>query len=500
MDKHRRVSGFNSQEHPFLQPFSSFDFIEKHYGGEDSIRRIFSLARSHGADKLVVENISPIGILKEVQEDLQSLYPDYTSKGIHRLSFWKIDKLIGYAIVKHDMAQKSRKAPIDRWHVFESIMPKYEHAHNCVRHTKPVIIRVGNTDYNLEGYLYCQQNSLSYACAHVALRTILSSRKSIVDVSYRDIRKIACDQSKGKGLDPDQIGKVLNHFGVKYQAIDYGEASKTDKAIRNAHPYNQLVYSGVESGGGALIGFKLGSRKRFHIIPAFGHTFNKDTWIVDAEQRYFQIKTDLEYIPSERWTSSLLAHDDNVGPNYCIPRLYIENKSVSYVAEIFREGIQYSGTEAEVIAINWLDSIFEYFDNNEIWQFRILSQTRRKSIILRAVALSKQEYIQHLQSMKDWKGNIEDFNFVKTIEKYVPEYLWMVEISTTQLFPANERKLGEIILDGSVSFQDKNPLATYCFARIPSRFIVPVSIVKGGRKQIQIFKSLLISHTELWKG
>jgi len=74
--------------------------------------------------------------LLEEQNDLQNFYKDYQSLSIVRLSFWNDSRPIGYAIVKHDAATRSDSVYIDRWHVFEAVMPKYDHRHNCIRKSK----------------------------------------------------------------------------------------------------------------------------------------------------------------------------------------------------------------------------------------------------------------------------------------------------------------------------------------------------------------------------
>jgi hypothetical protein len=56
----------------------------------------------------------------------------------------------------------------------------------------------------------------------------------------------------------------------------------------------------------------------------------------------------------------------------------------------------------------------------------------------------------------------------------MPEYLWMIEISIPQLFPANERKLGEIILNASVKFDFDKPtdFKLFVLARLPGSYFL----------------------------
>ena len=52
-----------------------------------------------------------------------------------------------------------------------------------------------------------------------------------------------------------------------------------------------------------------------HAIPIFGHTFNNDTWVADADATYFELSKDVGYMRSDSWLGNFIVHDDNHGPN-----------------------------------------------------------------------------------------------------------------------------------------------------------------------------------------
>ena len=231
----------------------------------------------------------------------------------------------------------------------------------------------------------------------------------------------------------------------------------------------------MESGSGAFVGFRLtGQNLRAggsHIIPFYGHTFNKDTWVPNADVSYFHIGEDVGYFPSESWTSSYLGHDDNFGPNFCIPRLYMESKNVDYVVELFRPGVSYGGTEAEAFAVNILYSVLESVDRTKNkWIFRLFQWADKRQVVFRAQAMSSSEYGSHLKSLTDWEGNTENLNGCQLIEEEIPKFVWVVEISTPHLFPANERKIGEVVLDATQSISLQNEVTAFdlfVMARLP---------------------------------
>ena len=405
--------------------------------------------------------------------------------------------------------------PHDGWHIFEAVFRKYPHQHNCVPQPQKYFLTVGAKTFDIEGVLYCQQNTLNKACAQVAIRSLLSRLLPETDVSYRRINQIASSVDPShipnQGLDVQQIRKIFDVYGIKYSDVDYSikaTATPEEKEKKNQQqidlPYQKYAYSGLESGGGALVGFRCTNSRREearHIIPIYGHTFNKDTWAPDANFAYFRIGTKAGYIPSEIWTSSFVGHDDNLGPNYCIPRLYIQKEKVDYVLEVFRPGIAYSGVEAEAVALNILYSLIADLDSSKnSWILRLKQWCSCQRLVFRALALSKNEYMSHLRSLSDWEGNNESTEICSVLESELPDYVWAVEISTPQLFPANKRKLGEILFDGTGNITKLDGSLNsdlFIFARLPGVYMLGGNVDEHGRPEFIQVSSFLESHTDL---
>lgn len=60
------------------------------------------------------------------------------------------------------------------------------------------------------------------------------------------------------------------------------------------------------------------------------------------------------------------------------------------------------------------------------------------------------------------------------------EMVWVVEISTPQLFPGNERKLGEIVLEATLPLDLKDDSSlknVFMFARLPGIYLLGVMSV-----------------------
>lgn len=514
MDEHRSCDCTSLRVFSTEQPFSSFEHIETFYGNLfPSIQRLFSLARAQGARTLMMEDIPPKGIIHDENEEILSYFPDFVSEGLYRISFWtsrfaapskehcQNDDCLGYAILKHDRVASK---PYDRWHVFEAVFRKYDDPHNVIPNPMKYHVSLGGVDVVLEGLLYAQQNTLNKTCSQVALRSVLTRLVSS-EVSYREInnkvRAVARTTfAPSDGLEIAEIRAVLSGFGVGF--VDYEYAAHIPKE-RRRHPYQRFIYQGIESGAGALLAFHYtGPAARpndRHIIPFYGHTFNKDTWAPDADLAYFRLGERVGYIPSEYWTSSFLGHDDNFGPNFCVPRLYVERRQVEYAAELLKPGIIISGVQAQALALQFLYSVLREMakdpsasTNNWLRWLLVHAQRDIQRIILRAVPLNLDAYLHHISNQSDWEGHVEDKQLIDIFSKLLPKQLWIVELSIPQLFPANERKLGDIVLDGGKPL-GSDISSCFSFVRIPNRYYLQYSRRKGKRDFLMV-KSNLTSH------
>lgn len=513
MSNHRLVPPSSITVKPFSPPFSSFEFVEQNYGNQASIRRLFSLGRSGGAHTLLVESIPETGFISEENEDIKHSVKDYKMSNLHRISFWKSefnhpeagiyteDDCIGYAILKCDAAPS---ISYNSWHVFEAVFKKYPHEHNCVPNPMQFSVVLGGKKLSITGILYAQQNMLNKSCAQVALRSLIS-RVIQNDVSYRQINDYARTVpgsifNPGKGLNIDRIRAVLNGFGIQYSDYEYPETMTLEE--RELVPYDKYVYSGVESGMGALLGFKFAGpaaqRSDKHIIPFYGHTFNKDTWAPEANKDYFHVGDQLGYLPSDNWTSSFLGHDDNFGPNFCVPRLFISSERVEYVVELLRSGIAYNGAQAQALALDYLYSALSQlgkpFITGNDWLKRLIFYYNDQRVVLRAVAMDRETYVKHLAHSKDFRQNSENPKIISILAKTLPQTLWVVEFSLPQLFPANESKLGEIILDGGLPITANQSYSShFALVRFPGHYLFDLS-TNAKKKSFLIAPSSFISH------
>lgn len=270
-------------------------------------------------------------------------------------------------------------------------------------------------------------------------------------------------------------------------------------------PYQKYLYGSIEVGYSAMLGFALkrGTTEiERHIIPVFGHTFNEDTWVPNAESNYFKIGKDTRYVPSEAWVSTYICHDDNFGSNFCIPRLYIPQGDTNeeiYVLGTLPSNCKCDPIEAEAVAIDYLYSIVPTIKIGNVWFDRLQDAVKRSWIVLRPVLLSGKRYIDHLSRIRGWASREKiDRNLIAILKQHFKGMFWVVEISFPELFPANRRKLGEIVLFAQNKPSLQKDFSSFALARFPGFFLFNRNATEGPVDFVEI-DSGINSHTDIVK-
>jgi len=468
------------------RPFSLFKLAEDRFEGSAPIRRLLTLARQREATFIIIEEVEPTDDIAAENDWLLSRYPDHHSEGLLRLSIWRGETVptetmegcdstscVGYAVLKHD-AVPSRG--FDQWHIYEAVLRKFPHPHNYCHAIANFTFRVGGGEWTIPGCLYAQQNGLSKACAQVAIRSVVATRLGRADVSYVEINGYAAEidsvDDPGNGLSINQIAHVLQRLGVNFFQVNY----EVTPELRQQLPFEKLIYSGIESGAGALMVFKMegpgAPADVSHIIAGFGHTFNEDAWAPQAQSAYFRIGETIRYIPSRAWASSFIVHDDNFGANLCIPTTYLKPDQVGYVVELLPTGATYSGALAEIVSADFFYSILPNLPREENpWLDRLWDHFHQQKLILRCVFTTREQYVKGLESVEDWEGQTEDAAVIEDLRSQQAQNLWMIEVAIPELFSTNKRKLGEILLNAEQGIDFHDPFKSFILARFPSLYV-----------------------------
>ncbi len=480
------------------RPFSIFGYLEERFKRTRSLHRIFSQARQYGARTIVSEEIRPSHDIIEENEDLTIRCPGFSScdSRIWRISFFselfsspqdlkKVspDTFLGYAVFKEDSLPKCQKT-----RVYESVIRPSRHGNNFIRGNQLWESLICGVPFSISGYLYAQQNGLTNVCAHVAARTVAARYHVGGDMTYREMNSIlGIDHSSrfvgdGRGLTTDDLIRILSAAGSSCFVLNYGSPDENNQnsiadysSRRTNAPYQKVIYPSIESGYPSLLVFKMTSENsnRNHIVPVFGHTFNEDAWVPSADFGYFAVGNTLSYIPSDYWLSMFIIHDDNFGSNYCLPKYYLDSKSkftVYACITTLPKGVFLHGTGAEVAGADLTYPLVDQLPKRDlVWADRLRHYAKNKQIVIRPILVSLEDYLSHLRGISDWDGNaiggaIDDLRDI--FASWLSRYVWLVEISVPELFPANKRKLGEPLLipEGIPSLSHRE---RFVMARLP---------------------------------
>jgi len=369
--------------------------------------------------------------------------------------------------------------------------------------------------FTLLGSFFAQQNNLTNVCGHAALRCVLNNLAERAEqmISCEDInRELSINHSTRKvgrydrepevqGLYPSEVFRVIEAHGWRYIPSRY-----QDPAGRPL-PYWRFIYSIIESGFPVLVFFTAGQLQ--HVICVIGHTLNSDVWDGEARLAYSGAPR-AEYLSSASWVDHFVMHDDNYGMYFCMPSkaLYPRTKDgesfqLTGALGIVPTQIEVGPVEAELHASVALRNTLSSSDLRECYWLRVLKQEDAvfgKWLVLRTLFVSKGRYQQHLQEMEDVEGNVLKASDIRVLmDRNLPEHFWMTEITLTDVYTANKRKLGEVLFDLSdPQIKGDDSLDAYtrkvfskCLAiRLPGNIVIP-------RAESEDAVSLSVSRTSL---
>jgi len=397
------------------------------------------------------------------------------------------EHFLGYTIIKKDTDSSGALSTC----VYESVLIPSRHANNFVRGSQMWTCRVGERSFTINGYLYAQQNGKTNCCAHVACRTAAARYHPDGDMTYREMNslpEIGIDHVTtiaDDGLSSEKMVAVLKAAGAQCFVAKYTKVSPD----LTPPPFQKWLYGSIESGYPAILFFET-SAHDFHTIPVFGHTFNQDMWVANAELSYFRVGAGTVYVPSEQWLSTFLAHDDNWGSNYCIPRHFLyanpicdrlrgkpracekQPNCVAYVIATFPQDVKVNSIAAEVIGADYLFRLLPQLPElNLVWGRRLQSYANQNLLVLRPILIDARRYADHLALLADWQGGSVQREVITLLrEMQGLGNIWMVELSVPELFAINRRKLGEVLILADIFPSAERDFRNYLLARVPGYF------------------------------
>jgi hypothetical protein len=197
-----------------------------------------------------------------------------------------------------------------------------------------------------------------------------------------------------------------------------------------------------------------------------------------------------------------IGHDDNLGSNYCIPRHYLhvqrwcehagaggkqapckkEQQRVAAVVSTFPKDVLVDPIQAEVIGYDYLCAILQNQPalKQGAWIQRFVTCAKLKRLVMRPILVKGADYLRHLQTMVDWDGSAFPPNYVAALRRFLGDkWLWLVELSIPELFPANRRKLAEVLLRADLEPGKTRDFGSFVVARLPGH----VALLLDAQKQ-----------------
>lgn len=483
------------------QHFSNFLFVDQRYGSDSVMRRVLSLARKLNYQSLLIEEISEAdcALLAEENAALRLRRPDFLQSIVHRLSFFKTragqqpghDDFLGYVVFKRD---EFSSPPPRCSHVYECIITTARNApeNNFIHCHRTYEVRTTAGIFRVTGVLYAQQNDLTFVCAHVGLRTALSVMLPEGDITYARLNALAGVDHQarkvggGGGLEPAEFETIFQSLGVNFQKLVH----EPSQQLLLPTEFQRDLYGFIESGCPALMGFELDTQTR-HVIPVFGHTFNEDTWLPDAQRAYFG--GSVSYYPSENWLSSFVVHDDNFGPYYCLPRSFLKKENFRLIYGLKPEPTPLGAVEAEAVAFDYVRAIANRFGpRGEDWYDRFTVFAKSGWLVLRTQLVRKDDYLAHVEGIRDWNEVALEPERIAALRNRLPESFWMAEASAPELFASSRRKFGELLVAANQPLPKPLDITLLIAARLPGLSLV------NNRSALDVKESAQQGHTPLF--
>jgi len=486
---------------------SNFQLIEKLWLSKTRsnrpFHRICTLMRKLDSQSVIIENIDPGHdiVLKETTA-LNTYHENKIIYTIYRISFFneKIkdddelktkrkdinllssiilinykheDKFINTYIYSSVICTPFMKTPngenVNLLNNYTSSSRKFTCSINCANEY---------FDFVIYGTYFVQQNTFTSVCAHACLCMTINNMKESSDpiISPEDINIVlGYDHKKNKvqgGLTKDEMVAFIENKGL---AVDQNAFIE---GFPNSN-FSEYSYRYMESKCPSMLIFTTSSNAA-HVVPIIGHTLNTDLWRPEAELAYSSQFGGTKYRTAAAWVDHFIIHDDNFGPNYCLPvdalspypnlniptkkRKRIKKKAekkakknidLSFKAicalSVISKDIKALASKSEWASIALLEhftkQLAAFSGDKEYWLEMLIKSvlgTTSHPFVARTLLVSKDFYMQGLNET-NFKKESFSVGDKKFLTDKLPNKFWLTEITLPDIYTANKSKLADII-------------------------------------------------------
>jgi hypothetical protein len=424
------------------------------------MRRICTLVRKQGANRLIIESVAK---RPDVKTEIDALDDSFGGGGAAEAVCFSFlfselgpgrpldsaaDLLLGQAILIN--YRPPRSSNFGKSYVYEAILspPTRRRAGNQTEGLLNNFIHfdgnfdciVSGTCFSISGIYYAQQNAQTHVCAHACLRMILNTMLSKIDVvSGQSINNLL-------GRLPSKSGLTIQDVEAVIQSVPGLSARVIDCSQFQDQVFSSSLVSVVESGHMALLVFTTGGSDE-HVVTVFGHTRNTDEWHPQALPVYSGAPS-APYYPSSSWVDHFTIHDDNFGPYYSLSNRALSSLPAvkpHWIVAVRRSNPALLSVIAEILAAIQLANALPSFVSLSSNRWFDYITRGSWAYVLRTILVTKELYLKHLSAAIGHDGTRFTASELKSFD-IIPEEFWMVEFSLPYLYTGNRSKLGEVLI------------------------------------------------------
>lgn len=420
-----------------------------------------------------------------------------------RLTFWRdrIDAdtdllslpdeaLAGYAIVTTDRITYADGSTVPTTYVEEAFLPPTDEMYvHCTRKTE---VKVAGRVFRIPGVFFRQQCGFLTCCVHASVISTFNQltgnptarctphrindlldvsippkHASVCGVHTNDVPRIVL----GLGLGSRAFGFVrgTGPDGQQRLVAEYGQDEQPERAMTLQH----IAYLAVESGFPVVLGFGLAGTDEAEALTAaaneaevavdevlghtamiVGHTLSRRSWLAEAEPEYFDLpvadgSVHYSYLHSSGWVGELVLMDENYGPYYTVDARWLDRLKWAVADVVTPHGVEFLAPEAETLAVvalpDALGRVFvdEDLDAADEWTKRLFDTVGEGKAVLRTTRQDKADYIGRLAA---WSADAL-CDLPAAVDPLLDEVFWLVEASIPELYPINQGKLADVLIN-----------------------------------------------------
>ena len=397
--------------------------------------------------------------------------------------------LLGFAVIVTHSWNDAQKEERTHTHVLEAVVrtPSVWATQPCgasvpsgvcnyyVHCSRNFDIGVGDRQLKLHGAFFSQQNGITHACAHAALRAALMSSPVYngPKITNRFINEtLNLKPGAGKdGLNPIQMIAVAEKVGWQFQFANFNQRADVDCPA--------FIYPLIESGYPVILGMERPPNVA-HVVTVLGHTLNTDRWMPEARRGYakeFPQLPSAKYISSSEWADHFIVHDDNYGMYLTLPESdirsmllprYNPNLHPNIALGLVPHDIVTGGFDAEQIAIARLANLLELKPDPENNWFREIQKHHDDGkVVCRTLALDVDTYLSAMAAASAESGQEFTADEWKLLKASLKDRFWVTEIMIPHVYTGNKRKLGDIITRPDFDVKKPETMQPVSFAWLP---------------------------------